>query len=109
MLIVKGYNSPQNLDNLQIWLNRYIFASKSLKVISRPSKFDSSFKARVAIEALQEKETLSDLAKMYGVAPSVISIWKDELLHNSIRALETEAADKREIKQLKKKNERIEA
>jgi len=46
---------------------------------------------------------------MYGVAPSVISIWKDELLHNSIRALETEAADKREIKQLKKKNERIEA
>jgi transposase len=42
------------------------------------------------------------------VAPSIISIWKDEILHNSIRTLETEAADKREIKQLKKKNERLE-
>jgi len=71
------------------------------------SKFDAAFKAKVAIEALQEKETLSELAKKYGVAPSVISGWKDELLENSSRAFETVASDKRELKQLKQQNDRL--
>ena len=38
--------------------------------MGRPSKFDSAFKAKVALEALQEKETLLSLSKKYGVAPS---------------------------------------
>jgi len=38
--------------------------------MGRPSKFDSAFKAKVALEALQEKETLLSLSKKYGVASS---------------------------------------
>ena len=41
--------------------------------MGRPSKFDPAFKAKVAVEALQEKEPLAVLAKKYKVAPSVIT------------------------------------
>ena len=76
--------------------------------MARPSKFDSNFKAKVAIEALQEKEPLQVLAKKYGVAPSVISNWKEELLRNSSKAFETEAGDKRKIKALETQNAKLE-
>ena len=76
--------------------------------MARPIKFEASFKARVAIEALQEKEPLQALAKKYGVSPSVISSWKDELLQNSQKAFESDAEDKRKIKQLEAKNAKLE-
>lgn len=75
--------------------------------MGRPSKFDSAFKAKVAIEALQEKEPLAVLAKKYNVAPSVITSWKEELLQNSSKAFESDATDKREVRQLKIQNERL--
>ena len=71
------------------------------------SKIDSTFKAKVAVVALQEKEPLAILAKKYHVTPSVITSWKEELLQNSSKAFESIAADKREVKQLKSQNERL--
>lgn len=46
-------------------------------------KFDSAFKAKVAIEALKERETLSELAVRYDLHPNQISQWKQEFLENS--------------------------
>lgn len=43
-------------------------------------KFSSSFKAKVAIEALKERQTLSQLAQKYELHPNQISQWKQELL-----------------------------
>ena len=37
--------------------------------MGRPSTFDFTFKAKVAVEALQEKEPLAVLAKMYHEVP----------------------------------------
>ena len=101
------YNSPKILDNLQRLKIFLYFCRQILKVMGRPSKFDPAFKAKVAVEALQEKEPLAVLAKKYKVAPSVITSWKEELLHNSSKAFESDAADKREVKQLKQQNERL--
>jgi len=46
-------------------------------------KFTSAFKARVAIEALKERESLAELSKRYEGHPTVISIWKMEFLEKS--------------------------
>ena len=51
--------------------------------MGRKSTFDSKFKAKVALEALHEKETLQNLAKRYNLSPSKIESWKDELLQKS--------------------------
>lgn len=49
-------------------------------------KFTSKFKAQVAIAALQERESLAELAKRYELHPNQISIWKREFIEGSERA-----------------------
>ena len=46
-------------------------------------KFEGSFKAKVVIEALRERQTLQQLALKFELHPNQISIWKQEFLQNS--------------------------
>jgi transposase-like protein len=46
-------------------------------------KFSLSFKAKVAVEAFKERETLSELAARFEVHPNQVSQWKQEFLENS--------------------------
>ena len=43
-------------------------------------KFTSAFKAKVALEAVKNQQTLAELSKKFDVSPVVISKWKSELL-----------------------------
>ena len=43
-------------------------------------KFTSAFKAKMALEAIKNQETLAELGKKFDVSPIVISKWKSELL-----------------------------
>jgi len=43
-------------------------------------KFSAEFKAKVAIEAIKERNSIEDLAKKYELHPNQISMWKKEFL-----------------------------
>ena len=43
-------------------------------------KYDAQFKAKVAFEAIKERETLNELAVKYEVSPVMISRWKKEFI-----------------------------
>ena len=58
---------------------------------------ESSFKARVALEALKERETVSELARRYQVHPTQIHEWKRRLLEQAPLAFEREGAKAVEV------------
>jgi len=51
-------------------------------------KFTSTFKTKVALEAIKERETLAELAVRHGVHANQISQWKKELLSKASMAFE---------------------
>lgn len=58
-------------------------------------KFSGAFKAKVALEALRERETLSELSRRYEVHPNIISKWKREFLDKAPEVFE-QSSDKDE-------------
>jgi transposase len=46
-------------------------------------KFSAGFKAKVAIEAIKEQQTVHELAAKYEVHPTQINTWKREFLANA--------------------------
>lgn len=53
-------------------------------------KFSAAFKAKVALEALKERESLAELSKRFEVHPNMISKWKQEFVENSSLVFEKE-------------------
>jgi transposase len=53
-------------------------------------KFSSEFKSQVAIEALKERYTLTELAQKFELHPNQISQWKQEFLERSKSIFETD-------------------
>jgi len=49
-------------------------------------RYDLSFKARVALTALKEEETLAQVARRFGVHPVLVSQWRKQLLGKATAA-----------------------
>lgn len=56
-------------------------------------KFTAEFKAKVAIAAIRERETLAELSRKFGVHPNMISKWKQEFLDRSSEIFEKDAPE----------------
>ena len=56
-------------------------------------KFTGAFKAKVAIEALKERESLAELSKHFEVHPNIISKWKKEFLQNSAHVFDQQSKE----------------
>ncbi len=55
---------------------------------AKRQKHSAAFKAKVAIEALQERETLAELSHKYGLHPNQITRWKKEFLDRAPQLFE---------------------
>jgi len=58
--------------------------------------FSSSFKAKVAIESIKERDTLTELSKKFDLHPNQISNWKKEFLEQSSSVFESKKKDELE-------------
>lgn len=58
-------------------------------------KFSTAFKAKVAIEAIKEKETLQQLASKFEVHPNQITLWKNEFLEGADQIFSKNKAQKK--------------
>ncbi|WP_162055136.1 transposase [Pontibacter pamirensis] len=59
-------------------------------------KFSAAFKAKVALEALKDRESLAELSKRFEVHPKMISKWKQEFVENSAAVFEKEKGPSQE-------------
>lgn len=55
-------------------------------------RFDPEFKARVALAAVQERESLAQLGKRFGVHPVLVGQWKKQLLEKAAAAFARDQA-----------------
>ena len=46
---------------------------------NKRKKYSAEFKAKVALAALKNEETITDLAQRFGVHPTLITTWKRSL------------------------------
>jgi transposase-like protein len=67
--------------------------------------FSSDFKVKVALEAIKEVQTISEIAQHYQVHPNQISKWKKEFLSNAGRVFDSRDEEAQQVKQLKEENE----
>jgi transposase-like protein len=68
-------------------------------------KFTAEFKAKVAIEAIKEIKTVSELAQIYQVHPNLIAHWKKEFITRAEKVFDASNDEADQIKKLKKENE----
>jgi len=54
-------------------------------------KHSAAFKAKVALAALQEQESVAEISRRYRIHANVVYKWKRRLLENAAQAFEAEA------------------
>ena len=62
-------------------------------------RFTAQFKAKVALEALKEQKTLTELAAEYEVHPNQIAQWKRQLLDESSEIFSPASANEKKKQQ----------
>ncbi|ADQ16720.1 transposase [Leadbetterella byssophila] len=65
-------------------------------------QFSSEFKSKVVLEALKERQTLSELASLFGIHPQQITNWKKDFLEKSAQIFELKSVGKSTIEEQEK-------
>lgn len=69
--------------------------------------FSAEFKAKVAIEAIKEVKTTSELAQIYQIHPNLISQWKKEFQLNATKVFDSGKEEADQIRKLEMEKEEL--
>ncbi len=67
--------------------------------MTKRKRYSAEFKAKVALEAIREELTTAELAKKYGIHPTMISGWKKTVIANMASAFGAKAEEESPISQ----------
>lgn len=67
--------------------------------MTKRKRYSAEFKAKVALEAIREELTTAELAKKYGIHPTMISGWKKTAISNMASAFGGKAEEEPPISQ----------
>ena len=70
----------------------------------RGKKYSSEFKAKVALEALKEEETINQIASRFEIHPNNVSNWKNLFIKSSSFMFQDHSSEKR-FKELKQQSQ----
>ncbi len=69
--------------------------------------FSAEFKAKVAIEAIKEVKTTSELAQIYQIHPNLIGLWKKEFQRNAAKIFDSGKEEAEQVRKLEKEKEEL--
>ena len=64
--------------------------------MGKRTRYTAEFKAKVALAALKEQETISELVHRFGVSAMTISKWKQDFLINSSKVFEGDSQESKD-------------
>ncbi len=59
--------------------------------------YTAGFKAKVALEAIKEEKTTSEIASEFGIHPTMVTRWKKEFLENSHKVFRSNDNKEKEL------------
>jgi transposase-like protein len=63
---------------------------------NKRKRYGADFKFKVALEALKERQTISELTAKFGVHATQIALWKKQLLEEGLEVFKAETKGKKD-------------